>query len=486
MQQPREINESGRAEVHAIAANNRTDYSKPYRGRSKSSDRSRNYTRQNDRNRNKTPDRRCRYCNGRHDRNSCPAYGQTCHKCKNKNHFASVCKSKAQFVNELASENEILALNTCNDKRIFSKLEVCGRSVRLLLDSAATANLLPLELVNKFNVPINATSTKLRMYDGTALKTAGAINVNVKHPRTGQCEMLTFFVTVVHKQPLIGKDACVLFDLIKINEKNICSVAPEKPVIVTLYSVTDKFSDLFEGIGLLPGEVHLETDSRVPPVRMPLRKLPITIKERVRKELQKLESNSIIEPVKGPTSWLSALLVVNKPSGDIRLCIDPKPLNKALQRDHFLMPTIDDVLPKLTNAKIFSTVDASNAFWHIKLDDESSMLTAFETPFGKYKWLRMPYGISPAPEIFQRKILETLSDLRGIACIADDILIYGCGETLNEARIDHDRNLIALLQRCREQNIKLNRDKMKLHRTSVKFMGHELTSSGIHSDPEKS
>src|ERR1700761_1601978 len=90
-----------------------------------------------------------------------------------------------------------------------------------------------------------------------------------------------------------------------------------------------------------------------------------------------------------------------------------------------------------------------------------------------------------APEIFQRKILETLSDLRRIACIADDILIYGCGETLNEARIDHDRNLIALLQRCREQNVKLNRNKMKLHRTSVKFMGHELTSSGIHSDPEK-
>ena len=105
---------------------------------------------------------------------------------------------------------------------------------------------------------------------------------------------------------------------------------------------------------------------------------------------------------------------------------------------------MDDVLPKLSNARIFSTVDASNAFWHVKLDEESSRLTAFETPFGKFKWLRMPYGISPAPEIFQRKMLEALSGLHGIACIADDILVFGCGDTADEARVDHDRNLIEL------------------------------------------
>ena len=126
------------------------------------------------------------------------------------------------------------------------------------------------------------------------------------------------------------------------------------------------------------------------------------------------------------------------------------------------MPTIDDVLPKLTKARVYSTVDAANAFWHMQLDEQSSMLTTFETPFGKFRWLRMPYGASPAPELSMRKMHEALSGLSGIECIADDVLIYGCGDTVSEATRDHDRNLIALLDRCREMNIKLNRDKMIL------------------------
>ena len=120
-----------------------------------------------------------------------------------------------------------------------------------------------------------------------------------------------------------------------------------------------------------------------------------------------------------------------------------KPLNKSLQRDHFCIPTIDDILPMLSNAKIFSTVDASNAFWHCKLNAESSDLTAFETPFGKYKWLRMPYGVSPAPEIFQRKMLESLSGLNGIACIADDAFGRTLAAQLRTTRFDGCRHLVA-------------------------------------------
>ena len=68
------------------------------------------------------------------------------------------------------------------------------------------------------------------------------------------------------------------------------------------------------------------------------------------------------------------------------------------------MPGIDDILPNLTQAKVFSTTDCKSAFWHLELDDKSSLLTTFETPFGKYKWLRLPYKVSPAPELFQQRI----------------------------------------------------------------------------------
>jgi len=153
-----------------------------------------------------------------------------------------------------------------------------------------------------------------------------------------------------------------------------------------------------------------------------------------------MEATGIITRVTEPSSWVSALLVVAKPDGRIRLCIDPKPLNKALKRARYRMPTIEDVLLQLAGAKVFSTVDAKDGFWHLKLDDESSRLTTFETPFGRYRWLRLPFGVSPAPELFQARMHDALAGLKGIACIADDILIAGSGDTEAEAIADHNRN----------------------------------------------
>ena len=94
-------------------------------------------------------------------------------------------------------------------------------------------------------------------------------------------------------------------------------------------------------------------------------------------------------------------------------------------------------------------------------------------------------GVSPAPELFQRRLHEELSGLSGVACIADDMLVYGCGDTLEQAQKDHDRCLLALLDRCRQKRIRLNRDKMKINCSSVKFMGHELTRDGLKADKRK-
>ena len=95
---------------------------------------------------------------------------------------------------------------------------------------------------------------------------------------------------------------------------------------------------------------------------------------------------------------MSALLVVQKPQGQgVRICVDPKFLNKALQRSTYYMQTIDDILPNMTNVKVMTTVDMRQAFWMLKLDNESSKLTTFETPYGRYRWLRLPMGLSVCP-----------------------------------------------------------------------------------------
>ena len=119
------------------------------------------------------------------------------------------------------------------------------------------------------------------------------------------------------------------------------------------------------------------------------------------------------------------------------------------------------------------------------MDKVSRPLTTFETPFGRYRWIRLYFGLSPSSEIFMAKMHETLVGLNGIACIAYDILIFGCGETMEEASADHDRNLLSLLERCRERNLHFNKDKLQLRRESTIFMGHELTKEGLRADEQK-
>ena len=127
---------------------------------------------------------------------------------------------------------------------------------------------------------------------------------------------------------------------------------------------------------------------------------------------------------------MSSVVVTEKPNGKLRVCIDPQHLNKALKRSHYPLPVIEDILPELTNVKVFSKADLKDGFLQIQLDEESSKLTTFQTPW----YLRMPFGISPAPEYFQRKLDQNLEDVNGIYKIVDDILITGRGASIDDKR----------------------------------------------------
>ena len=129
-----------------------------------------------------------------------------------------------------------------------------------------------------------------------------------------------------------------------------------------------------------------------------------------------------------PTPWVSSVVLATKKSGALRICIDLRLLNQALKRETFQLPVLDDLLPELSQAKMFSTVDLTAGYWHCVLDDESSLLTTFATPFGRYRWRRLPFGLSASSEIFQKRINQALEGLEGILNITDDILIYGVGD----------------------------------------------------------
>lgn len=167
-------------------------------------------------------------------------------------------------------------------------------------------------------------------------------------------------------------------------------------------------------VGKLSVKLHLNVDESVKPVKLPVRKVSLAVRNKLKAELNRLRELGIIEPVDTPTDWISSIVVATKANGKIRLSIDPRPLNKVLKRNHYPTPVLEDLLPDLRDSKVLTMVDVKDGFWHIEIDNESSELTTFGTPWGRFKWLRMPFGISPAPGEFQRRLEEAPERLDGI------------------------------------------------------------------------
>ena len=142
----------------------------------------------------------------------------------------------------------------------------------------------------------------------------------------------------------------------------------------------------------------------------------------------------IIQAVHETTDWVNNLVLVEKPDGSLRICIDPKELNKAIKRHHYAHPTAEDILSQMSGAKYFTKLDASNAYWQIELDEESSKLLTFNSPFGRYQFLRMPYGIHSASDVCQQKIAQIIDGIDGAANSLDDRIVWGSTQQELESR----------------------------------------------------
>ena len=149
----------------------------------------------------------------------------------------------------------------------------------------------------------------------------------------------------------------------------------------------------------LPSTIHLQVDKNAQSIT-PSRRVPTALRDKFKEELDRLEGLGVVAKVDEPIEWVSSVVIATKKSGALRICIDPRPLNQALKRETYQLPVLDDLMPELARAMIFSSVDLTAGYWHCVLDDESSLLTTFVTPFGRYRWMRLPFGLSESSEIF--------------------------------------------------------------------------------------
>jgi len=199
----------------------------------------------------------------------------------------------------------------------------------------------------------------------------------------------------------------------------------------------------------------------------------------VKAELQRMDKLGVISRIKKPTDWCAGMVVMPKPNKHVQICVDLTKLNENVRRERHQLPAVEQTLAQVAGARIFSKLDANSGFWQIPLSAESAPLTTFITPFGRYCFNRLPFGITSAPEHFQRRMLNILQGLSGVVCLMDDILVHGRTQT------EHDERLDAVLTRLKGSGITLNAEKCSFSQTEVKFLGQVLTLSGISSDPDK-
>ena len=171
-----------------------------------------------------------------------------------------------------------------------------------------------------------------------------------------------FIVADITFPPLLGLDTSEKLSLIK----HIMAIDTELPESLA------EFEDCFGELGCLPEVHHINLKLNVIPVVHPPRRIPYALRDKLRDQLQRMEKLDIIEKISEPTDWVNSLVIVSKPNGKLRICIDPRDLNRAIKCQHFLLLLAENLFAQMSAAKYFDKRDMSNAYWQIRVDEESS------------------------------------------------------------------------------------------------------------------
>ena len=269
-----------------------------------------------------------------------------------------------------------------------------------------------------------------------------------------------------------------LLGICELRELNLFAVI--NALCDTKFDPLEEFKEVFEGLGTMPGLFKIKLKDDFEPVRLfSPRPIAAGLREQAKLEIDGMLASKVIEPVEEPTDWCSGLTIAPKKGGKIRMCVDLTGLNKGVKREVYPLPRVSDLLCELSKGTVFSKLDANSGFWQVEMDPECKSLTTFITPWGRFRFNRMPFGISSAPEFFQREMEKIVGNMKGVICLMDDILVYG--KDANE----HWLRLKEVLKRVRSSGMTLKKDKCEFGSLEIKFLGHIVSGTGIKPDPSK-
>ena len=410
----------------------------------------------------------CRFCGQSHEIRKCPAFGKTCAKCKKKNHFAVVCKQFKRVQNvdideecdSATSEEYVFHVHdTSNSKqdKWTADIEVGSVKPKIIsfkIDTGSTVTVLPEGIVHP--KLIRQSNTVLRGAFSSPLKSQGVCQLQLKYKDKKHMAK----VYIVPNSPiLLGADASEKLGLVQRTYK------------------VDKLGH----VNRTPVEITVDPEAK--PSKLS-RRIPVSLREEVKAEIDKLLAEDIIEPVDIGVEpleecWISPLVCARKKNKALRLCLDLRKLNESVARPCSLIPTAEELYASIGNQGVFSKLDAKAGFHQFLLSEKSRKLFNFCTPWGMYRYKRLPFGVNAAPEIFQEQMTKFFEGLPGVKVYFDDILVYG------KDKEEHDQNMKRLKARAVEVGLQFNESKCEYAKNSLNYLGHSLSKSGLRPDAEK-
>ena len=427
--------------------------------------------------------RECYFCGGEYPhRGECPAREHRCKRCNRKGHYEKKCK--VMNVNEVAKEDNSdeeyrvpFVVCSINEKaRRDTILKVNEKSVQCVIDTGAEVNVMSESTSNMLKLKINTEKKKkLFGYGRKSLPVIGSVTAKMKSPVTRKSKILEFQVVSGDSETLLGCTTSEELGLVKFTE-NIKTTAQVSQVQTDLLQ---EYKQVFSGIGKMKDtQVNLHINKEIRPVQQKQRRIPFHLRSDVEKELERLEDLDIIERAEGPTTWISPIVVVPKAKG-VRICLDSRVINTAIERECEVIPTINDLKKDLNGSTVFWTIDLNKGYHQLELHVESRPITTFTTHKGLFRYKRLCFGVNSAAEIFQRKIADMLQGIEGVKNMSDDIIIFAKSEA------EHDEILRKVLKCMEVNNVTANAEKSKFKQKSVTYFGHIFSGKGIRPTPEK-
>ena len=439
-------------------------------------------------------DKKCQRCGLQsHKREECPARESRCRKCNLVGHWQKMCRTKGSSVKQVEAENtesEFLGTVTVSEVRDINwdiNLLVNNKPLTFKIDCGADVTVVSEKDYRNVasNIPLSKPDKVLLGANSQPLNVIGVLQCEVANGQKDRCIQKLYIVDKL-KTPLLGKPAISSLKILKrTNEVNTCpnDVLKESPERAGYRAkIKDMFPKLFNGLGQMEGEYRVKLSPNCKPVAISApRRIAQPLLPKVKDCLDKMEADGVIRKLQENevSPWMSGMVVVPKPGGKVRVCVDLTQLNKNVIRPRYQLPTVDEVLCKLGDGKVFTKLDANSGFFQCNLAEESQLLTSFLTPFAAYCYRKLPFGITSGREFYQKKINGIIGNMKNTTGLIDDICVY------SPDKASHEQYLFPVLKKLQDAGVTLNMDKCEFMKTTISFVGHEIGAEGIRADPRK-